>query len=105
MNVKKASIKTIKSTPPSGLEAITQPVRFSASVFFLHPSAVAEWVVAQYAPDDVGAPTFNEFTFTGRDPEALDSLKDAIRLCGSAAKATEIVSFRQACVTAARPSC
>jgi hypothetical protein len=98
MNVKRAPIKATKPTTPPGLEAITQPVRFSASVFFLHPSAVAEWVVARYAPDDAGAPTFNQFTFTGRDREALESLKDAIRLHGSAAKATEILNrgtFRQ----------
>jgi hypothetical protein len=52
----------------------------------------------RYAPDDVGAPTFNEFTFMGRDREALESLKDAILLQGSAAKAVEILnrgSFRQ----------
>jgi hypothetical protein len=98
MNVKRAPIKATKPTTLPELEAITQPVRFSASVFFLQPTAVAEWVVARYAPDDVGAPTFNEFTFTGREREALESLKDAIRLRGSAAKATEILNrgtFRQ----------
>jgi hypothetical protein len=98
-----ASGKSKKLTPKSssnpGISSVLEPTRFLADIFLLRPTLIGEWVVAQYAVNDIGEPLINDFSFTGRDHESVQGFNDATRLRGSAAKAVEILdrgSFRQA---------